>query len=364
VDNRKIIHIDMDCFYAAVEVKDNPKLAGKPIAVGGPPDSRSVLTTASYEARKFGVRSAMPSSRAVRICPDLIIVPPHFERYREESHAVREIFKRFTDKIEPLSLDEAYLDVTKSDHFSGSATLIAKEIRALIKKETGLTASAGIAPNKFLAKIASDWKKPNGQFVVKPEDVKDFMPSLKIGKIYGVGKVTEEKMNSLGLFVCEDIQNQSINQMNQWFGSRGPEFWNLSHGIDNREVESNSERKSLSVEETFSKDLEKIEDCFSLLPNLFNDWEERMNKSQEVDRLKGLVVKIKFYDFTTTTHEVSTNVWPTIEVFKALLEAAWERHSKPFRLIGIGARLSGTTPDKNEAQIKFSFLKNMLKKSK
>jgi DNA polymerase-4 len=355
MDHRKIIHIDMDCFYAAVEVKDNPKLAGKPIAVGGPPDSRSVLTTASYEARKYGVRSAMPSSRAVRLCPELIIIPPHFDRYREESHAVRDIFKRFTERVEPLSLDEAYLDVTNSNHFSGSATLIAKEIRGLIKKETGLAASAGIAPNKFLAKIASDWKKPNGQFVIKPEDVKDFMPSLKVGKIYGVGKVTEDKMKTQGLFTCADIQKKSILQMTQWFGSRGREFWNLSYGIDNREVESNSERKSLTVEETFSKDLERIEECFSQLPSLFNDWEERMNKSQEVDRLKGLVVKIKFHDFKTTTHEISTSIWPTLKDFEALLVTAWERHRKPFRLIGIGARLSEQTPEEVEAQIKFGF---------
>jgi DNA polymerase-4 len=168
---RKIIHVDMDCFYAAVEVKHNPKLKGKPLGVGGPAESRSVLCTASYEARKFGVRSAMPSSTAKRLCPNLIIVPPQFDLYKKESRAVRDIFERYTQRIEPLSLDEAYLDVSGSSHCLGSATLIAREIRGTIEKELGLTASAGVAPNKFLAKVASDWNKPNGQFVIRPCDV-------------------------------------------------------------------------------------------------------------------------------------------------------------------------------------------------
>lgn len=343
----------MDCFYAAVEIKDNPSLAGKPLAVGGPANSRSVLTTASYEARKYGVRSAMPSSQAVRLCPNLIIVPPNFSRYKEESYAVREIFRRFTEVIEPLSLDEAYLDVTSCDKFSGSATLIAKEIRALIKNETGLTASAGVAPNKFLAKIASDWRKPNGLFVIRPEDIENFMPSLDVGKIYGVGKVTKEKMNSLELFKCGDIQNHSKEQMAEWFGGRGIDFWNLSFGIDHREVESNQERKSLTTEDTFGEDKEKIEDCFPEVAELYQSWEESMTKTGERSRLSGWVVKIKFHDFKMTTHEVSTRAWPTNKDFEKLLTTAWERHKKPFRLVGIGARLADA-PSSGEME-QFSF---------
>ena len=338
--NRKIIHVDMDCFYAAVEIKDDPSLAGKPLAVGGPPNSRSVLTTSSYEARKFGVRSAMPSSRAVRLCPNLIIVPPNFKRYREESHAVREIFSRFTNLIQPLSLDEAFLDVTDQKHFSGSATLIAKEIRRLVKKETGLTASAGVAPNKFLAKIASDWNKPDGLFVIKPEDVEKFMPMLKVEKLFGVGKVTKEKMHSLNLLTCGDIQKKTRDQMAEWFGSRGLDFWNLAFGTDDRSVIPNQERKSLTVEDTFSKDLNAIEDCFEHVAKLFLKWEKHMMDHDEQSRLRGLVVKIKFHDFKTCTHEISTREWPTVRDFEKLLSNAWERHQRPYRLVGIGARLA------------------------
>src|SRR6185312_1104393 len=186
---RKIIHVDMDCFYAAVEIRDNPNLKGKPVAVGGRPDQRGVLTTASYEARKFGLRSAMPSARAVKLCPDLILLPLNFDKYRTESRNVRAIFTRFTGVVEPLSLDEAYLDVTNSSICEGSATRIATEIRRQIFEETGLTASAGVAPNKFLAKVASDWKKPNGQFTITPAMVADFVKKLKVEKIPGVGKV-------------------------------------------------------------------------------------------------------------------------------------------------------------------------------
>ncbi len=346
----------MDCFYAAVEIKHEPKLRGKPIAVGGPANSRSVLTTASYEARKFGVRSAMPSSQAVRLCPHLIIVPPHFERYRKESLAVREIFARFTEKVEPLSLDEAYLDVTGSLHHSGSATRIASEIRSIILKETGLTASAGIAPNKFLAKIASDWKKPNGQFVIRPEDIAAFMPSLKIEKIYGVGKVTAEKMHSLGLYECADIQKQSLEQLTRWFGSRGKDLWEMSYGIDPRAVESHSQRKSLTVEETFDQDLEKLEDCLRYLPVLFQSWQTSMRKGNYADRIRGIVVKLKFHDFKTTTHETTTSGWPTPKAFETLLTTAWNRRKEAVRLIGIGVRLASAKPEENLDQLKFEFI--------
>jgi DNA polymerase-4 len=345
---RKIIHVDMDCFYAAVEVKHNPELRGKPLGVGGPAESRSVLCTASYEARKFGVRSAMPSATAKRLCPKLILVPPRFDLYKKESHAVREILERYTKRIEPLSLDEAYLDVTDSTHCRGSATLIAKEIRAAIQKELELTASAGIAPNKFLAKIASDWNKPNGQFVIRPRDVEKFMLTLPVEKIHGVGKVTAKKMHALGLFTCADIQARSPDQLKEWFGSSAGWYANVARGVDERPVETNGERKSLTVEETFHRDLETLEDCLAALPHLYRDWEKRMSRGEYRDRIRGFVVKVKFHDFKGTTHETSSRAWPSEADFAALLRKAWERKRKPVRLIGLGVRLGGESAEGHE----------------
>lgn len=339
--NRKIVHIDMDCFYAAVEVKHNPSLRGKPLGVGGPAESRSVLCTASYEARKFGVRSAMPSSMAKRLCPQLILVPPNFDLYKKESHAVREIFERYTKLIEPLSLDEAYLDLTESPHCRGSATLIAQEIRATIERELQLTASAGIAPNKFLAKVASDWNKPNGQFVVHPRDVEKFVRALPVEKIHGVGKVTAKKMHALGLRTCADIQAQPVGRLREWFGANAEYYANVSRGIDERPVETHWERKSLTVEETYGRDLETLDECLAALPHLYGDWERRMSRGDFAERIRGYVVKLKFHDFKGTTHETSSRKWPSEGDFARLLGKAWERGQRPVRLIGIGVRLDG-----------------------
>ncbi len=339
--SRKIIHVDMDCFYAAVEVKYRPELKGKPLGVGGPPESRSVLCTASYEARKFGVHSAMPSATAKRLCPQLILVPPNFELYKKESHAVREIFHRFTELVEPLSLDEAYLDVTSCSHFRGSATLIAREIRKQIQSELNLTASAGIAPNKFLAKVASDWKKPNGQFVIRPGDVEEFVKKLPVEKIHGVGKVTAKKMHELGLRSCADIQAQPLERLKKWFGSIGQYYADVARGIDERPVETHWERKSLTVEETFSRDIGSLEECLAVIPHLYLDWERRMGKGDYRERIRGFVVKVKFFDFKGTTHEISAKKWPEERDFANLLRKAWERRQLPVRLIGLGVRLSG-----------------------
>ena len=350
---RKIIHVDMDCFYAAVEVKHRPELRGKPLGIGGPPNSRSVLCTASYEARRFGVRAAMPSSRAVRLCPELILIPPNFELYQRESRAVREIFRRFTSQIEPLSLDEAYLDVTGSEHFKGSATLIALEIRRLIEGELNLTASAGIAPNKFLAKIASDWRKPNGQFVVKPDDVAAFMPSLPVEKIFGVGKVTAKRLHELGLRTCGDIQKKSLTELAAMLGSRAEEMHRLAFGIDERPVVSQWKSKSVTVEETFNRDIETLQECLSHVPGLFLSWQERMHKFKSEPEIRGFVVKLKFHDFKSTTHEISSRAWPTEKDFARLLEKAWERRGEPVRLIGLGVRLQGDEVEKNPDQMRF-----------
>lgn len=348
---RKIIHVDMDCFYAAVEVKYRPELKGLPLGIGGPANSRSVLCTASYEARKFGVRSAMPSSQAVRLCPQLVLLPPNFELYKKESRAIRQIFARFTPRIEPLSLDEAYLDVTGSSHCGGSATLIAQEIRSLIAKELQLPASAGIAPNKFLAKIASDWKKPNGQFVIRPEDIEGFVRDLPVEKIRGVGKVTAQKLHQLGLQTCGDIQKKDVFQLAKWFGSWGAELFDLSRGIDNRPVAARSERKSLTVEETFAKDLQTLEQCRGELPGLFESWQSQMQRANLQDRLRGIVVKVKYADFKSTTHEMSTKLWPTENDFQMLLEHIWQKRSDPVRLIGLGARLATKSSEPSRTQL-------------
>jgi DNA polymerase-4 len=341
MSNRKIIHVDMDCFYAAVEEKYNPKLKGLPMAVGGPPNSRAVICTANYEARKFGVRAAIPSSRAVRLCPSLILVPPNFSLYKKESQNVREIFRRFTDQIQPLSLDEAYLDVSNCSQFRGSGTLIAQEIRRLIFHETGLTASAGIAPNKFLAKIASDWNKPNGQFVIRPNDIEKFVLTLPIEKIWGVGKVTATKMHEMGLHTCADIQKLSLAELKHKFGaSRALELFQLSRGQDERPVHVDQERKSLSIEETFSRDLHSLAEVLEALPSLYKDWEERMLRSGDEARIRGAVIKMKYLDFKTTTHEESIKGFPQIEDFKRLIIAAWQKRSDPIRLLGVGVRLA------------------------
>lgn len=354
---QKIIHVDMDCFYAAVEVKKNPALKGKPLGIGGPPDTRSVLCTASYEARKFGVKSAMPSSHAVRLCPQIILIAPDFESYREESRKVREIFERFTDKIEPLSLDEAYLDVSDCKQFGGSATLIAHEIRRLIYTELNLTASAGIAPNKFIAKIASDWKKPNGQFVVRPEEIPAFVEKLPIEKLFGVGKVTAQKMHDLGLRTCADIQKQSIDQLTHWFGSRADELYDFSRGIDTRPVQTHWERKSLTVETTFNKDLQTWDDCAAYIPSLYQEWLERIESGDHKEKIKSIVVKLKFFDFKGTTHEEVIHTFPKEEDFYRLLETAWDRRSSPVRLIGLGVHMgdrSQSRPRTTRSQLKFA----------
>jgi DNA polymerase IV len=349
---RKIIHVDMDCFYASVEIKHQPELAGRAIGVGGPANSRGVLCTANYEARKFGVRSAMPSSQATRLCPHLIILPPNFALYKKESLAVREILSSFSNVIEPLSLDEAYIDVTDSPHFAGSATLIARAIRERIHKELRLTASAGVAPNKFLAKIASDWRKPNGQFVIRPTDIPSFMPELPVEKIYGVGKVTAQRMHELGLKTCGDIQKQSPEQLCRWLGSRGEDLARLAFGYDHRPVEPHSERKSLTVEETFDKDFHRLDSCLEAMPELYRDWERRMEKSGVRDRIRGWVVKAKFFDFKGTTHESAARSYPHLRDFQNLFKNIWTRRSDPVRLIGLGVRLA--EPEEIPYQLKLA----------
>ncbi len=354
---KKIIHIDMDCFYAAVEVKFRPELRGKPLGIGGPPQSRSVLCTASYEARRFGVRSAMPSSQAVRLCPQLVLLPPQFELYKRESSKVREILERFTNKIEPLSLDEAYLDVTECKQFGGSATLMAQEMRRLIQTELKLTASAGVAPNKFLAKVASDWNKPNGQFVIRPQDIEIFVRDLPVERIFGVGQVTAKKMHKLGFKTCGDLQASTIFELHQHFGSWAQSLYDYARGRDDREVVTEWERKSLTVEETYNRDLTTWKECCARIPDLYEDFLQRMEKGSYQDRVRGGVVKLKFFDFKQTTHEESFSKVPTQADFVRLLEKAWLRRAEPVRLVGLGVRLgsSGLKSGAEEASPQLRF---------
>ncbi len=331
---RKIIHVDMDCFYAAIEMREHPELAGKPIAVGGS-SGRGVLTTCNYEARKFGCRSAMPGFKALRMCPSLVILPVRFDLYRAESQRVRRIFAEFTDVFEPLSLDEAYLDVS---HLNSEGATIAAEIRDRIRDETGLTASAGIAPNKFLAKISSDWKKPDGQWEVRAEMVEDFIRDLPIEKIWGVGKRTAEKIHAFGARTCGELQRFSKIALDRRFGRFGSELYELCRGIDSRPVIPNRERKSVSNERTFSEDLASPEEGLEKLGELIGELGEDLEKSHRHRRIRENFVKLKFSDFTTTTAQQASGVVDA-RLCAELLREAWGRGGgKSVRLIGAGVR--------------------------
>lgn len=335
---RKIIHCDCDCFYAAVEMRDDPSLRGRPLAVGGRPDQRGVVATCNYEARKFGVRSAMAMSQALQRCPDMVVLPPAMDKYRVASRQILAIYRDYTPLVEPLSLDEAYLDVTESTHFQNSATLIAQEIRARIADTVGITASAGIAPNKFLAKIASDWNKPNGQFVIRPQDIDAFVAALPVDKLFGVGKVTAMKLKKLGAFTCADLRQWSIPQLQHHFGKFGGNLYGLCRGIDRRQVSASQERKSVSVEETYVTDLPDLEACQRELQALIELLHQRIRRAQAERHIHKLFVKIRFDDFRRTTAEcVGTAV--DIAQCRQLLETAHRRGDRPVRLLGVGVRL-------------------------
>lgn len=339
---RKIIHIDCDCFYAAVECLDNPALRGLPIAVGGESDRRGVIATCSYEARAYGVRSAMPTAHARRLCPQLKLVKPRFSRYKAISQQVRDILEQYTEHIEPLSLDEAYLDVSGQPHCQGSATLIAEAIRQQIKQEVGITVSAGIAPNKFLAKIASDWRKPNGCFTITPDQVQDFVRTLPVGKLHGVGKVTEQRLHNLGIHTCADLLAQPEAMMHKSLGRFGDHLYRLAQGIDERPVQSRELRKSVSVEHTFSRDLPALNNCLSALPDLLERLQDRLISSSQRPIHKAFV-KLRFNDFETTTVECrAQNV--QADLYTRLCESAYARGTRPVRLLGVGVRFAESSP--------------------
>jgi DNA polymerase-4 len=341
---RKIIHVDMDAFYASVEQRDNPDLRGKPIAVGGSRE-RGVVAAASYEARKFGVRSAMPSVTARRQCPDLIFVAPRFEVYRQVSLQIRGIFAEHTDVIEPLSLDEAYLDVTEDLQNIPLARDIALQIRATIKAETGLNASAGISYNKFLAKLASDHRKPNGQYVITPEMGPAFVETLPVGKFHGIGPATTARMNSFGIFTGLDLRNQSFDFLQANFGKAGAFYYSISRGIDERQVRANRVRKSVGAETTFSQDLRTYDAMHEMLQPLIDKvWQHCASGGA---RGRTVTLKVKYADFELISRSRSNSdaiasrdelEKQTIDLLKKLMPSP-----KPVRLLGVS--VSGFADD-------------------
>lgn len=337
---RKIIHIDMDCFYAAIEMRDNPAYRHIPLAVGGDATRRGVISTANYLARRYGVHSAMSTALAIKRCPQLKVVPGRMAVYKEVSGQLHQIFRRYTSKIEAISLDEAYLDVTDCALFQGSATLIAQDIRATIWRELNLTASAGVAPLKFLAKIASDYEKPNGQCVIAPEEVDDFIATLSLKKIPGVGKVTAEKLGALGLQCCADVAAYDLNLLLKRFGKFGRVLYERSRGIDERDVCSDRERKSVGVERTLSADIQSWEDCLTIVEQLYPELEKRLRKVSPDLVIARQGVKLKFDDFQLTTQE---HVWSILDRNDLIRQAeqVWleRRANRGVRLIGLHVTL-------------------------
>ncbi|AKC87199.1 DNA polymerase IV [Pseudoxanthomonas suwonensis] len=337
---RKIIHVDMDAFYASVEQRDDPSLRGRPVVVAWR-GARSVVCAASYEARKFGVRSAMPALRAERLCPDAVFVPPDFVRYKAASRQVRQIMLAHTDLVEPLSLDEAYLDVTEPKSGLPSATAVAEAVRARIREETSLTASAGVAPNKFLAKIASDWRKPDGLFVIRPHQVEAFLTPLPVGRIPGVGKVMQGKLEALGIATVGDLRQRPLEELQQRFGSFGASLYRRARGIDERPVEPDQPVQSVSSEDTFAEDL-PLEALEPAIRDLAAKTWQAAGKTERVGRT--VVLKLKTAQFRILTRSHTPDAAPdSAEALAAIAVALRERVAMPastrYRLVGVG--LSG-----------------------
>lgn len=353
--HRKIIHVDMDAFYASVEQHDNPELRGKPVCVGG--GQYGVVAAASYEARKFGVRSAMPGRMALEKCPQLIVVKPRFQRYKEISMQIREIFHEYTDLVEPLSLDEAYLDVTENKKGISSANEIAREIRRKIYEKTGLTASAGISVNKFLAKVASDYHKPNGQKTIHPTQILGFMEDLPIEKFYGIGKVTANKMHELHIFKGSDLKKKSLEELIRLFGKSGNYYYNVVRGIHHGEVKPHRIQKSVAVEETFWDNLLDEDAVFAQLKIISQELENRLSKKE----IKGktLTLKIKYKDFTQYTRSKTQEIYfQNSTEFYETAKKLWELRpfDKPVRLLGLSLSNLNTLEKKQiSVQLKIPF---------
>lgn len=353
---RKIIHVDMDAFYASVEQLDNPDLIGKAVAVGGN-EIRGVVSAASYEARKFGVRSAMSGFLAKKKCPHLIFVPPRFDRYKEISSKIRAIFYDYTNLVEPLSLDEAYLDVTENKKGYTSASMIAQEIRQRIWDELQLRASAGISINKFIAKVASDINKPNGQKTINPEEVITFLEELPVNKFYGVGKVTAAKMHNLGIFYGLDLKKKTLEELSVLFGKSGVHYFNIVRGIHNSKVKPNRVRKSIAAERTFNENLSSEVFMLNRLDKIADELERRMKKSNT--KGKTVTLKIKYSDFTQQTRSKTTNgfIYLKKEFYPVVKELLYQEKLKnSVRLLGISfSNLNTEKKDPIWVQLKFDF---------
>jgi len=333
---RKIIHIDMDAFFASIEQRDNPELKGKPVAVGSPSE-RGVISAASYEARKFGVRSALSSQIAKRLCPELIFVKGNMKKYKEVSKLIMAVFREYTDLVEPLSIDEAFLDVTHNKKNIKSAIQIAREIKTKIKEVTGLNASAGISVNKFLAKIASDMDKPNGLFIIKPDEVESFVENLQVENFFGVGKVTAKKMHKIGIHQGKDLKQLSIEELVRLFGKNGQYFYDIVRGIDDRPVNPNRERKSVGTEFTFSKDLNTK---FSLIVELYKIEQEQLERMKKSEFWGyTLTLKIKFSDFSQITRSLTVSKpikdFDTLHKLAKQLFNVVDFEQKSVRLLGL-----------------------------
>ncbi|MEX0605398.1 MAG: DNA polymerase IV [Marinobacter sp.] len=336
---RKIIHIDCDCFYAAVEMRDDPSLRGVPLAVGGE-GGRGVVTTCNYRAREFGVRSAMPGAEARRRCPDLVTVPPDMARYRAVSQQVMAIFRDLTDQVEPLSLDEAFLDVSDVESHHGSATLMAEYLRQRVRDEVGITVSAGVATNKFLAKIASDWNKPDGMFVLTPDKVDEFVRLLPVEKLFGVGRVTAGKLHALNIRTCGDLAQLKPEVLVDRFGRQGLRLFQMAQGQDDRPVVVTRNAKSVSVERTFSKDLPDKAACETVMTALVDDLAKRLARKGARKPIHKLFVKIRYSDFSTHTLErVREQILvPEPGDYAPLLDELIINTERPVRLLGLGVR--------------------------
>ncbi|MFQ3789690.1 DNA polymerase IV [Halomonas sp. A29] len=336
--NRKILHADCDCFYAAVEMRDNPALREVPLAIGGSAEGRGVISTCNYPARAYGIHSAMPTARALRLCPHLTLLPGDFDRYREASRQLLEIFHELTPLVEPLSLDEAFLDVTAVTRFSGSATWMARWLKEESLKRVGITVSVGAAPSKFLAKIASDWEKPDGLTVIAPSQVDDFLRELPVAKLHGVGPATAKRLHSLEIATCDDLRHIPLERLLQEFGKFGRRLFELARGIDDRPVRVERERKSVSVETTFATDLPDMAHCHTQLSPLCERLEARLARHGHPP-IAGIFVKVRFDDFSLTTLDSRSGL-PTPDTFASLMQQAWARRQRPVRLLGVGVRLA------------------------
>lgn len=355
---RKILHIDMDAFYASVEQRDNPELIGKPVIVGGRPEVRGVVAACSYEARQFGVHSAMPSSRAIKLCKDAVFLSPRFDVYRQASRQIHEVFAEFTKMIEPLSLDEAYLDVTEVARFAGSATEVAVQIKNLIKERVNLTASAGVSYNKFLAKVASDMDKPDGLTVIRPEQAQAFIEGLEIRKFFGIGKVTEQKMQALGIYTGADLKKLSKLQLQTHFGRSGAYYYNVARGIDERPVSANRVRKSIGSETTFVENLVDKTRIWQTLQSLAEGLEQSLLNKQVIARTVTLKVRYADFQLITRSKTVDTAVHTKDEISAVLPELLrkTEVGRRPIRLIGI--TLANFMTDEQNTQDKNQHLTN------